>query len=69
MWDNSEEDFAIRKVEHLNRVAFVERLQSSDVSASKSLDPYESGSDVAYGFWDPSYDDGLQAIFGAGKRD
>lgn len=69
MWDNSEEDFAIRKVEHLNRVAFVERLQSSDVSASKSLDPYESGSDVPYGFWDPSYDDGLQAIFGAGKRD
>lgn len=69
MWDNSEEDFAIRKVEHMNRVAFVERLQSSDSSASQSMNPHVKRFGFTHTFWDASKDDGLSAILSAGKSD
>ncbi|WFD20148.1 hypothetical protein MCAP1_002392 [Malassezia caprae] len=69
MWENSEEDFAIRKVEHMNRVAFVERLQSSDSSATQLQTPYAKHLELTHEFWDASKDNGLSTILGAGKRD
>lgn len=69
MWDNSEEDFAIRKVEHLNRVAFVERLRSSDNAPSQSMNLYGRSFTFSHGFWDTSKDDGFSMFWSASKQD
>lgn len=68
LWENSEENLALRRVEHLNRVSFVERLQSTQ-SASPSEGLYSKVHDDIQPFWDPSRDNGLSVIQSAGKRD